>query len=65
MNESLYGTAMKTEGSLLMSISTGKRFGWKICLCHVTCKCRMADDPIFGIPDSDMPIRYTTLIRLR
>ena len=56
---------MKIKVSLLMSIPIVSDFGGKIWLDHVTCKSGVADDPIFGIPDPDLPIHYTTFMGLR
>jgi len=56
---------MKTKGSLLMSVPIISGFGGKIWLRHVTCIEGVADDPIFGIPDPDLPIHYTTFMWLR
>jgi len=56
---------MKFKGSLLMSVPTVSSFGGKIWQRHVTCKYGVADDPMFGIPVPDLPIHYTTFMRLR
>ena len=56
---------MKIKGSLVMSVPIISGFGGKIWLDHVTCQWRLADDPIFGIADPDLPIHYTTFMGLR
>jgi len=56
---------MKIKGSLLMSVPIITGFGEKIWLGHVTCKSGIADDPIFRIPDPDLPIHYTIFMKLR
>jgi len=56
---------MKIKGSLLMSDPIISGFGSKIWLGHVTCKLGVTDDPIFGIPDPNLPIHCTTFMGLR
>jgi len=56
---------MKIKGSLLMSVPIISGFGGKSWLGHVTCKYGVAADPIFLIPDPDLPIHYTTFMGLR
>ena len=62
-----HGGTMKIKGSLLMSDPIVSGFGGKIWLGHVTCKRGggLAADPIFGIPEPDLPIHCTTLMGLR
>jgi len=57
---------MTIKGSLQVSIAIVKAFladFWsKIWLGHVTCKCGVADDPIFEFSLRDLPIHYTTFM---
>jgi len=54
------GATMKIKGSLLMSVPIISGLAGSRDL-----YIRVAADPIFGIPDPDLPIHYTTFMGLR
>ena len=45
-----------------MSVPIISGFGGKNLAGHMTCKLGIAADPIFGIPDPNLPIHYTTFM---